>query len=103
MTGHQYFQLYGELAGPLPHADPLFNELKILKIEDIFKLNIANFVYLTLSNESPPIFNSWFKYSNSIHTHATRVAAEVVQAEFFDVMLHLQEHCIHLDLILWTM
>ena len=85
MTGSQYFQVFGEPAGPLPHSDPLFKELGILKIEDIFKLNIANFVYLTLAHESPAIFTDWFFLSSLVHNHATRDNTDVVQGNFFDV------------------
>lgn len=31
MTGNHNFQIYGEPAGPLPSAEPLYKELNILK------------------------------------------------------------------------
>ena len=55
MTGNQYFQIYGEPAGPLPSAEPLFKELNILKLQDVFDLNIAKFIY-SLSGLSPSFF-----------------------------------------------
>ena len=45
LTGNKYFQIYGEDAAPLPRSEPLFKTLEILKFEDIFKINIAKFVY----------------------------------------------------------
>ena len=57
MTGNQYFQIYGEPAGPLPSAEPLFKELRILNFRDTFDLNVAKFIYSTLSGLSPAVFS----------------------------------------------
>ena len=59
LTGNKYFQLYGEEAAPLPRSEPLFKTLEILKFDDIFKVNIAKFVYLTLAHETPSVFGEW--------------------------------------------
>ena len=42
LTGNQYFQIYGEVAGPLPPSQPLFSKLDILKFDDIFRFSILN-------------------------------------------------------------
>ena len=60
LTGDKYFQIYGEEAAPLPRSEPLFKTLEILKFDDIFKVNIAKFVYTTLVHESPAVFWEWF-------------------------------------------
>ena len=65
MTGNQYFQIYGEPAGPLPSAEPLYKELNILKLHDIFDLNVAKFIYSTLPGLSPEIFSNWFTYNRT--------------------------------------
>ncbi len=44
-TGNQYFQIYGEPAGPLPSSGPLFIRLGFLKFDEIFKFTISKFVY----------------------------------------------------------
>ena len=85
MTGNQYFQIYGEPAGPLPSAEPLFKELNILKLQDAFDLNIAKFIYSTLAGLSPSIFSDWFTYSNSVHSHSTTSAVTITRTEYFDV------------------
>ena len=85
MSGVQYFQIYGQPPGPLPSSEPLFNNLKILKIDDIYKLNIANFVYATLNKDSPILFHNWFIYSHLVHEHNTRASAAIIQHEHFDV------------------
>ena len=85
ITGKQYFQVYGEPAGPLPSSSPLFSELNFLKFDDIYKLNIAKFVYCTLCSFSPKVFSDWFKYMSDISNHATRSSVNIVCENYFDV------------------
>ena len=56
----------------LPSADPFFQKLDILKIHDLFKLNLAKFVYNSLNKLNPTNFHSWFKLTSQIHNHNTR-------------------------------
>ena len=46
LTGNQYFQIYGEVAGPLPPSQPLFSKLGILKFDDIFHLSMSTRHYV---------------------------------------------------------
>ena len=85
ISGVQYFQIYGQPSEPLPPSEPLFKNLDILKIKDIFDLNIANFIYTTLNKESPEIFHDWFIYNHLVHEHSTRASAVIIQSEHFDV------------------
>ena len=85
MTGNQYFQIHGEAAGPLPTADPLFKELKILKFQDVFKLNIAKFVYSTINYESPSVFSEWFTFTHNVHSYATTSSTTVNRENYFEV------------------
>ena len=47
--------------GPLASTDPLFKDLNILKIEDIYKLRTLQFNYYCLNGISPKQFKSWCK------------------------------------------
>ena len=85
LTGNKYFQIYGEEAAPLPRSEPLFKTLEILKFDDIFKVNIAKFVFTTLTQESPAVFWDWFTYSHLIHNHATSSSTQINRSHFFDV------------------
>ena len=85
LTGNKYFQIYGEEAAPLPRSEPLFKTLEILKFDDIFKANIAKFVYTTLAHENPSVFWEWFTYSHLIHNHATSSSTQINRTNFFDV------------------
>ena len=85
LSGVQYFQIYGQEPGPLPSSEPLFKKLRILKFSDIFKFNIAVFVYSTLDFESPRIFHEWFIFNHEIYQHNTRLNSEITQEHYFDV------------------
>ena len=95
MSGKQYFQIYGEVPGPLPSSEPLFKKLEILKFLDIFKLNIANFVYSTLNFDSPGIFHDWFKFDFEVHDHSTRTGAEVIRENYFDAGETIRSLALH--------
>ena len=85
LSGNQYFQIQGEPYGPLPASDPLFKNLEILKLYDIFQLNVAKFVYETLIFESPPNFWNWFKYCHEVHAYATTSSTVIHCDNYFDI------------------
>ena len=95
LSGTQYFQIYGQDPGPLPSSEPLYKNLEILKISDIFRLSIANFVFSTLTFDSPAIFNDWFHYDHDVHDHTTRSSSEVIRENYFDVGHVEQSYVLH--------
>jgi len=58
---------YPEVPGPLPASDPIFKKLEILKIEDVFKLQVTKFIYACLLHNTPSIFLDWFVLNNTVH------------------------------------
>ena len=57
------------IPGPLASINPIFYKLEILKIKDIFTLQIAKFIYKSLSGDTPENFHEWFKLNcDSQHT-----------------------------------
>ena len=55
------------------HSEPIFKELKILKIHDIYKLTTLKFVYESLNKLNPSQFHNYYNYSEGeINTAATR-------------------------------
>ena len=95
LSGIQYFQIYGQEPGPLPSSEPLYKKLEILKFDDIFKLSIANFVFSTLTSESPSIFNEWFQYDHEVHDHSTRASTDIIRENYFDVGYVQQSFTLH--------
>ena len=49
------------------HSTPLFHETGILKIYDIYKLQIAKFVFTCLNSTSPRQFPNYFSYVSNIY------------------------------------
>ena len=54
------------------HTDDLFNELGILKLDDVYKLNVGKFIFSYMKKELPlPIMNI-YTLVGDIQTHNTR-------------------------------
>ena len=96
LSGIQYFQLHGQEPGPLPSSEPLYKNLEILKLEDIFQLGIAKFVYSALTFEGPSNFHNWFSYAYEVHNHSTRSGAEITRSNYFDIGTAVQTYTLHL-------
>ena len=64
---------YHNPSGSLAHTPPLLNKLKILVIQDIFKIQTAKYVYKCLHKLNPSHLNKMFTYVPGIfNTAATR-------------------------------
>ncbi len=60
-------------AGPLVHSRPLFKDLKILTVHDIFKLETNKFVFDCLQSLNPSQFHSYYVYPiNNCNTAGNR-------------------------------
>ena len=59
-------------SGNIIHSLPLFRQLGLLQISEIFKLQISKFIHDSIHSCSPPQFKSWFFPSSDLHDHATR-------------------------------
>ena len=60
-------------AGPLIHSAPLFKELGILTINDIFQLQTAKFVHDCINLNCPSQFQNYFLYpTTTYNTHDIR-------------------------------
>ena len=56
-----------------PHSAPLFNNLRILTVYDIFKLELLKFVFDSLRKLNPVQFHSFFNYTNdNVNTASVR-------------------------------
>ena len=62
------------------HTDPLFIKLKLLKIEDIYKLSLLKFFYKYLKNTLPNYFNGMFDTLYPTHHYSTRTREQPVVA-----------------------
>ena len=81
--------------GPLVSSTPLFKELKILKVQDVFELHVAKFIYSCLSFTTPSIFFDWFIINNTMHDHATVTNTIITQEHYFDVGVASNSNSLH--------
>ena len=58
------------------HSAPIFFDLKILKLHDLFQLKLLNFVYESVSKISPVCFHDFFKSVECVHQYGTRQAGK---------------------------
>ena len=54
------------------HTEPLFKNLKILKVSDIFKINLLKFYYKLYNNKVPRYLNNMFSETTPAHDYDTR-------------------------------
>ena len=54
------------------HTEPLFIDLKLLKLVGIFDIQCMQFFYKFTNNTLPKYFRSLFKYNRDIYEIATR-------------------------------
>ena len=58
----------------LSHTLPIFKDLKILRLCEIFELRLLTFVYESVKKISPLCFHNFFTFNASIHQYQTRQA-----------------------------
>ena len=76
---------YPQIPGPRNPSDPIFVELGILKVEDVFKLQVVKFIYDSLCFNTPSIFCYWFIPNNIVHTHNSRTNTVMNMNKKFEV------------------
>ena len=54
------------------HTLPIFKNLKLLRLQDIFRVKISSFVYESLNKINPSCFHDFFSLNSRIHQHFTR-------------------------------
>ena len=59
-------------------TDPLFHELEIMKINHVFKLQVAKFIFNCMHLNTPHIFHNWFTLNHMVHNYKSR-------STFFDI------------------
>ena len=64
------------------HTEPLFKQLNLLKVEDIFKVNILRMYYKCCNNTIPMYFRGMFPAQSTRHTHNTRAGSNPIMHHF---------------------
>ena len=63
---------YPQIPGPRYPSNPIFKQLELLKVYDIYKFQVTKFVFDYLKKNVPSNFNNWFNLVQNIHSHNTR-------------------------------
>ena len=61
-------------AGFHTHTTPLFYEKKILKVQELYKYHLGQFMHKYSKNELPHIFSDMFIRNNTVHNYPTRLS-----------------------------
>ena len=56
----------------LAHSIPIFKDLKLLTVVDIFKLRLLSFVYESVNIVAPDCFHNFFSLNSTVHCYNTR-------------------------------
>ena len=83
-----YNDQYNELH-QLPQSDPLFSSEKILKIIDIYKLQLGKFVFESHNNIGPSQFHNIFNPVTNVHQYHTRYGSS---GNFFVTHAHTTQY-----------
>ena len=67
-----YKDQFPPIPGPLIHTSPLFSEMGILKIKDIFAMQISKFIHKCINSNIIGNFDKWFVLNSDVHYHKTR-------------------------------
>ena len=59
------------------HTDPLFNQLGLLKLDDINKYAYCKFMYKWYHKRLLSIFEEYFKNVNDVHSYDTRQSSHL--------------------------
>ena len=62
---------FSEITAP---SGPLFDSLQILKLNDLFQLQVASFVYECINSLAPIYFKNYFTSIHTVHGIGTRQA-----------------------------
>jgi hypothetical protein len=82
MTKNDY---YPQVPGPLITTNPIFKELGILKVDDVFKLHVTKFIFSCLLRITPSIFHDWFTLNHTVHNHNTVSNTNINKENYFDI------------------
>ena len=99
-----YKDQYPQLPGPLNPSDPLFLELGILKIQDVFKFQVIRFIYDCLTLNTPSIFWNWFTLNRSVHNHNTKsnTNVNIVNKFKFEIESVIDTNILHTQLNIFS-
>ena len=86
---------YPPVPGPRNPSNPSFVALEILKVHDVFKLQIGKFIFNCLPSNTPSIFWNWFILNHQIHSYNTTSRTTVNINANFEVESVMNTNLLH--------
>ena len=71
-------------AGYLDHTTPLFTNLNLLKLTNIYYLNLGKFMFKQMNNLLPPCFKDICVFTSDVHCHVTRNSSRKHLYQYFN-------------------
>ena len=68
---------YHKETNTLTRSEPLFKELKVMKMHDVTNYLIVTFLFKFYHKKLPRIFDNMFRFNSIIHDHFTRQSIEL--------------------------
>ena len=89
MTSDQY----PPLPGPLNPAYPIYYDLGIFYVQDVFTLQVSKFIYDFLPFNTPQIFWGCFNLKYTVHNYNTSSNSNVglIVNNYFEVVVEVSE------------
>ena len=60
-------------------TNDLHHELRLLKVDDLYRISVLNFVYKAVNRESIDQFSNYFHFRDTIHGHNTRGKKQIIR------------------------
>ena len=67
-----YNDKYPTVYGPLISSNPIFIELEMLKVSDIYKHQVSQLIFKSINKMAAVNFHNWFKINHERHGYSTR-------------------------------
>ena len=77
------------------HSGPIFRDLKLLRLDQIYLYQLGKFMYLYRSGSLPEYFHNYFPMTNEVHSYNTRSANSyylplIVKNKYWTVFYKMQ-------------
>ena len=76
--------------GYLDHTTPLFTNLNLLKLTNIYYLNLGKFMFKQMNNLLPPCFKDICVFTSDVHCHVTRNSSRKHLYQYLIVLPYLK-------------
>ena len=70
----------------LTPSKPLFKNLEILRVDDVFKFHVSKFIYSCINGSTPKNFENWFTLNHTVHNYNTVSNTIINMSNLFEIV-----------------